>query len=155
MAGLPLYAGTAAARALSEGLTPSAGLRAFRAAGGGIRTQTWYRLWGQAEFAGVHVQSEVGQPLNRRPERGTLPTVTTRSKTGIQQRVRVFGRTPEGTIDSRVVTVRTQNGVSRAHAIRLAINAVADSDAYPLHPVSGVHIGSFEEVPGDTGRFGE
>jgi hypothetical protein len=159
MANAPTYAGTAAARGLASGLTASQGLQAFRASGGGIRTQTWFRLWGQAEFAGIHTSSEVGQPLNRVPQRGTLPTITTGTKTGIQQRVRVFGLTPEGAVDSRVVTVRTRNGISRQNAIRQAIAAVANTDSggqssQGLNPISGVHIGSFEEVPGDTKAVG-
>jgi hypothetical protein len=153
MAGIPIYAGTYAARALASGASATAGLAAFRRAGGGIRAQTWYRLYGQAEFAGIARNTEAGAALNRIPERSSLPVVTTRSKTGIQQRVRVFGTTPEGTIDSRVVTIRTQNGISRQNAIRRAIDAVAASDSYPLRPVSGVHISAFQEVPGDTGGY--
>jgi len=150
MPGAPLYAGTYAARALGEGLTATAALRDFRAAGGGIQTQRWYRLWGQAEFALGDQQSEIARPLSRIPERGTLPVIETRNTTHLQQRVRVFGITREGAYDTRVVTVRSPNGVSRANAIRRAIGIVATSQGTSggLCPITGVHIQAFEEQPG-------
>lgn len=134
----------------------TAGLRAFRARGGKIRTQTWYRLynsdeiqateafttyrtrggtmragtfyraWGQAELEGMVNHPEVLAPLHRRPT--TFTTMQTRSATGIMQRIRIFATDDKGNVHVRDASVTSSQGMSRNNAIREAIEISSAPD---------------------------
>lgn len=53
--------------AIAEGRTSTASLQAYRDAGGAIRTQRWYRAWGELGAEISRVPMVQAAPINRQP----------------------------------------------------------------------------------------
>lgn len=53
---------------MREGMSPTAALQAFRDAGGSVRTQTWYRAWGEVQRdyseRGYWGSADLSQPVS-------------------------------------------------------------------------------------------
>jgi hypothetical protein len=127
----------------------------FRAAGGHIRTQTWYRMWGEIVNEKSLEQIELGAPLHLRPTVDQLIPMTTVRARGFAQRSQIFGRNSAGEVFTKTIDVRTDTLVSRRNAIHKAIgiaegiaaDAAPDSGSVMTTVIGGVYGGTFELVP--------
>lgn len=103
---------------LTEGeFTSSQALAEFRAAGGKMRTQTWYRMWGEVENERSLSGIETGRPLHLKPTQDEVIPMTTRRASGYMQRVQVVTRDSEGTLATKTIDVRSKDLISRKNAI--------------------------------------
>lgn len=145
----------AAQLAIREGVNATDALRLYRSAGGSVRTQTWYRLYGQAQLEGALTSKEAAAPLNRVPTAGEIQPATVPRARGYMQRVTVYGRTPEGFIMTREVSLRSTNLVSRGNAVNKALALVQAGmddperrDRYPMAALlMGTYTGTYEFNP--------
>lgn len=71
-----------AVESILEGLSATEGLRAIRAAGGGISTQSWYRAYGEASAALGNLRDVSGVDLFAEPSRDQFVTWTAGSQPG-------------------------------------------------------------------------
>lgn len=151
MAGpVPTPARLAIARALHNGQSATSALRDFRKSGGSMRTQTFYRLYGQAQVEGIHRYDEASRPLNRTPTPDEIQTMTVRRGGGFLHKVVVMTKDASGQIISRTLNITRKTPMTRGNAIRKAMSIVADNrDSYGLEPVAAFHTGVFEMVRED------
>lgn len=151
----PMWAKTAAQLALREGRNATDALRLFREAGGRVRTETWYRFYGQAQLEGTLASREFGAALNRIPTADEIATATAPRARGFMQRVTVYGRGDEGEIIARDVSLRTDRLVSRQNAIAKAMALVQSGmedperrDRYPFRQLlMGAYTGTINFSP--------
>lgn len=136
-------------RAVREGVNATDALRLYRAAGGSVRTQTWYRLYGQAKLELELHGTEAGRPLHLRPTADEIQQRTTRRARGYEQRATVFMRDREtGEVIARPFSQRAEGVVSRRNVIETAIGIFSDFAAqYDLVPEGAIYTGTFELVP--------
>lgn len=143
-------------RAIAEGSSARESLRIFRSLGGAIRTQSWERLYAQARLEGLSASKELGQPLNRIPTSHDVQATSSVRATGFMQRVVVMGRTEDGLIISKDVSIRTDRPVSRQAAIDKALGLVQSGmedeetrDRYPMSAlIGGIYQGTYSFQPG-------
>lgn len=102
------------------GLTSTQALAEFRAAGGKMRTQTWYRMWGEVENERSLFGIETGRPLHLKPTQDEIIPMTTRRAAGYMQRVQVVTRDAEGSVATKTIDVRSKTLISRKNAIARA-----------------------------------
>lgn len=141
--------------AIKAGRSASAALAEYRAGGGSIRTQTWYRLYGQLQLEGAFASKEAATPLNRRPTAGDIQQVSSRRATGYMQRVTILGRDDSGLIIAKDVSLRPDRLMSRQAAIDQALALVQSGmedeetrDRYPLKAlIGGFYQGTYEFTP--------
>lgn len=112
-----------------------------------MRTQTWYRLYGQAQLEGIHASAEIDRPMHRRPIADEVQPMTVRRPGGFIHRVTVMGRDADGLVISKRVSLKVDQLMSRRHAIATALAKISDSlDRYGITPLTGFHTGAFELV---------
>jgi hypothetical protein len=141
--------------AIREGRNATDALRIFREKGGRVRTQSWYRLWGQAQLEGIQGAHELEAPLHLRPQAPDIQTMSTRRSTGYMQRVVVMGRDSLGYVVSKDVSLRTDRLVSRRTAIKRAVELLnthggrfpEQSDSEPMSVIAGFYQGTYELEP--------
>jgi hypothetical protein len=135
--------------ALRDGKSATAGLAAYRAAGGEVRTQTWYRLHGEVQSALAGKISEASAPLGRRPTGDELTTWTTRNAAGYLQQVEVLVRDrATGEVMAKPFSVTGPDLVSRGAAISEALDAyMGNADIYEEQVLGAVHVGAYELTP--------
>ena len=141
--------------ALREGGSATSALAGFRAAGGRIRTQTWYRLWGQTELERARVGDEIGANPRRIPTSGEIQTSTSRRARGYMQRVTVLGRDADGNVLARDVSLRPGALVSRQNAIDKALALLQAGmetpegrERYPLRALlAAFYVGTYRFEP--------
>jgi hypothetical protein len=141
--------------AIKAGQSATGALKAFRESGGRVRTQTWYRLYGQLQLEGATASKELASPLNRRPTADEIQEVTSRRARGYMQRVTIMGRDENGLVIARDVSLRVDALVSRQAAIDKALALVREGmedeetrDRYPLKSIiGGVYQGTYLFVP--------
>lgn len=141
--------------AIREGRNATDALRLFREAGGSVRTQTWYRLWGQAQMEGIMGSHELQQPLHLRPEAQDIQKMSTRRSSGYMQRVVIMGRDSHGLTISKDVSLRTDQLVSRGTAVNRAVELLTThggqfpqaQDSEPMTVIAGFYQGTYELEP--------
>lgn len=148
MAEYPLWA---AVRTIREGISGTAGLAAYRDAGGQVRTSTWFRLLGEAQAAIGGRADELARPQHRRPLADETHRWTTRTTRGMLQQVEVFVRDrATGIIGVVPYSHRSQAGVSRQAAIAAALEFMANNaDAYNQQVLGAIHVASYLMEPAD------
>lgn len=141
--------------AIREGRNATEALRIFREKGGAVRTQTWYRLYGQAQMEGIQGAHELQQPLHLRPQAPDIQTMTTRRSSGYMQRVVVMGRDSHGLVISKDVSLRTDRLVSRRSAVKRAVELLnthagrfpEQTDSEPMTVIAGFYQGTYQLEP--------
>lgn len=141
--------------ALREGRSATDALRIFREQGGRVRTQTWYRLYGQAQMEGIMGSVEAAQPLHLRPTTEHIQQMSTRRSTGFMQRVVVMGRDSHGLVVSKDVSLRTDTLISRRNAINRAVELLTTHagrfpeqiDSEPMTVIAGFYQGTYQLEP--------
>lgn len=138
-------------RALREGLSPTAALKVAREAGLSIRTQEWYRVYGQERANLALTAMARDLPLNRRPAASEIGRWTTRRRKGYAYRVQgVLKDRVTGATKNAYITVTYDRLVSRGKAIADAMAGFTDAeDRYPAELLGAFTGGVFEMVPGD------
>lgn len=142
------YATNYIASAIRRGLGPTAGLREYRAGGGTIRTQTWFRHFNVVREA-VAKRDLVGNaPLGSRPARAERATWITPRQRGYLYQVEAFVR-PRGTSEvySSYTSFRSQQLVTYGAALDGALAAhVEGAELYDEEVMGGVVTGVYELV---------
>lgn len=147
MGEVPTPARLAINAALSRGDSATAALKAYRAEGGSIRTQTFYRLYGQAQLEGLTVEKEPSRPLHRAPTADETRPMTVKNPGGYLQKVVVLGRDKDGLVLSKHVTLKTDKLISRKKAITTAIGLIGEGlERYGITPITGFHTDAIELV---------
>lgn len=142
-------------RALREGESAASTLRAFRAAGGRIRTQTWQRMYAQAQLEGLMTSREFGAQQNRVPTSEFIQKSTSRRAEGLMQRAVVFLRNADGLVISKDISIRTDRLRSRQDVVDKALaimqGALTDPETSERYAVSailgGAYTGTFDLEP--------
>lgn len=138
-------------RGVQEGMSGSEVLSTFRQFGLGMRTQEFYRLWGQAQTVTAEAGEEPTRPLDQVPTLAESPPIaaSARAEPGVLQTVRLIYREAE-TGNIRVVyhSTKSDNGVTRQEAINNAIDAyAAHSEEYQTTLVAAAHTSSVRITP--------
>lgn len=137
--------------ALGNQQSASASLKAYRAAGGEVRTQTWYRLFGEVQGALGNRISEATAPLNRRPTAEETTTWSTRNAAGFLQQVEVLVRDRDtGEVSARPFSVTGPRLQSRGAVISQALDVFdsgVEEGSFSEQILGAVHVGAYELVP--------
>jgi hypothetical protein len=142
-------------RLAEAGANPTKSLTEFREAGGKLRTQTWYRMWGEIENERSLAGIEEGKPLHLRPTEGEIMPMTTRRASGYMQRVQVVGRLQGGGMLTKTIDIRTDKLVSRINAVGKARGIVEGigeglgrvTDSVPVAVIAALYGGTYELNP--------
>jgi hypothetical protein len=134
---------------------PTAALRAWRAAGGKIRTQDFYRAYGEAKAQLALAQSEVGADLQAVPEESQIAQGTFPRARGIAHEVVIVGRARSGEILTKRVEVPTgQTPIQRLQAIERAeewargfLSSEAPKRTDLVTVYGGIHVGVIRRNP--------
>lgn len=133
-------------------------LRAFRDAGGKIRTQTWGQLWRNTQSTIRNRETVASLPTNRRPTDDLFSPWATAKPDMYAYQVNVMVRDRDsGIVTSRPYTYFSRDRVTPNRAIADALNTYTDgieeSDEYASESIEGaVLTGLFKTVPIDRGQ---
>ena len=138
-----------------SGASASGALSEFRAAGGKMRTQSWYRMWGEVENERSLGGIETGRPLHLRPTQDEIIPMTTKRASGYMQRVNVVTRDADGIMATKTIDVRSRGLISRKNAIGRAMQIVEGittstsegAKQYYHEVVTGFYGGTYELNP--------
>lgn len=136
----PGPAGSYIAGLVREGLSASGALRAYRGAGGSIRTQTWYRAWGETVAAIGRAGAIGAAPGGSRPLASELSAGAWRTKERYTFMVDVLVR-PTGTSEvfRMPMAVTSDRLLTYDEALNQAIDyANADLEKYGESVIGGV-----------------
>lgn len=136
--------------AVQEGWSATAGLDRYRAEGGHMANQTWYRLYGEIQGSVADRSDVMNQPLNLRPVASEIKTWSTKNATGYVQQVEVLVRErATGQIISVPFSVTGRSLVSRANALQQALDVYSDDNAkkYNQQVLGAVYTGTYQAVP--------
>lgn len=143
---------------ISGGKGQTESLRAFRDAGGKVRTQTWGQLWRNTAATINNRETIASLPTNRRPTDDMFSPWATTKPDMYAYQVNVMVRDRDaGIVTSRPYTYFSRNRVSPNVAIQDALNTYIDgieeSDDYQSESIEGaVLTGLFKTVPLDRGQ---
>lgn len=133
-----------ALRAVREGVSGNAWLKALAAAGSGVRRSVGLRIFGEARRLAAEYEQEPTRPLGQVPTFSEMGQWPTRATSGVLQTVQLFYReNVTGRIVARYFNVKTAEGMTRQAAIDAAIDANSDNaDRYEQVLVGAVHTGA-------------
>jgi hypothetical protein len=133
-----------------EGKSARQGLAEYRAEGGRIASQTWYRLVGEMQAMLASREGIYDEPINLRPVASEIQTWTTNKARGYIQQVEVLVRErATGQIISVPFSVSGRSLVSRRNAISQALDVYSDDNAqrYNQQILGAVYTGTYEARP--------
>jgi hypothetical protein len=138
-------------RGVQEGMSGSRILGTFREFGLGMRTQDFYRLFGQA----TRVVAEAGAEPTR--QLGQVPTLAESApvaampsaEPGVIQTVRlIYKEAVTGNLREVFHSTKTEHGITRQEAVNRAIDAyAAHSEEYQTTLVAAAHTSAIRIVP--------
>lgn len=138
-------------RAVREGYSASQTLSLFRQFGLGMRTQNFYRLWGQAEVVHREAGAEATRPLEMVPTLAESPPIAARpgADPGVLQTVRlVYREAVTGNLRTVYHSTKSAEGITRQEAINQAIDAYqSHSEEYQTTLVAAAHTSAIRIVP--------
>lgn len=138
-------------RAVQEGLSGARTLATFREFGLGMRTQDFYRLYGEARTVIAEAGQEPTRPLDQVPTLSESPPVaaSATAEPGVLQTVRlVYKEAVTGKLRIVYHSTKTATGITRAEAINRAIDAyAAHSEEYETSLVAAVHTSAIRITP--------
>lgn len=142
------YASNYMAELMRLGHNATSALQAYREAGGAIRTQTWYRGWGEVARSIADREQVALAPKDRRPVAGEISQWTTPSKRGfvyqVQTQVRAIGTSE---VFTTMTSFRSDVLVPYQDAIEGALGYFADeAENYGEQVLGGVVTGVYELV---------
>lgn len=139
-----------ALNSVQTGQSARQGLAAYRAEGGHIASQTWFRLVGEIQSALADREGIYDEPLNLRPVASEIRTWSTAKAKGYIQQVEVLVRDRgTGQIISVPFSVQARSLVSRRNAIAQALDVYSDDNAkrYNQQVLGAVYTGTYEARP--------
>jgi hypothetical protein len=139
-----------ALEAILQGYSATAGLAAFREAGGRIANSTWYRLTGEMQKMLADKEGNYDEPVDLVPAAEHIQTWTTDKARGFIQQVEVLARDKAtGEIISVPFSVSGRSLVSRRNAINQALDVYSSdsADKYEQIILGAVYTGTFEAIP--------
>lgn len=154
---LPGNIAGAVGRWIQQGLNATDALRAFKAAGGAIRTQTWYQLYRNTADALGRAGEVARTPTNRRPSEDAFSPWATLKPNQYAYQVTVMVRDRDsGILTQRPYTYFSASRVTPNVAIQDALDTyndgISESDDYASESIEGaVLTGLFRTVPIERG----
>lgn len=141
--------------AIAQGVNATSTLAAWRARGGRIRTQTWYRVWGQIENEQLQAIPEAAASPSRRPAAGEIQLRQSKRPGAYHQDVVLIVQDAHGNVNLRNVHLRTPRLMSRRAAVRLAQSkwntigpeAKQGTSGTAWRAIGGIYFGTFELTP--------
>lgn len=142
------------ASAVRQGISARQGLREYRAAGGTIRDNTWFKLYTEQSTTTAAMQSEMTRPLNSIPGASEMIVMTTKRATGYLQTLDIYTRL-KGTdvVSVRPFMFSTDTLMSRGEALTKALTMMqqaVDEERYEETLLGGVYTGTRVMTPGET-----
>jgi hypothetical protein len=139
-----------AVRAVGEGLSGNEFLRQVRESGAGVRRQVGLRAYAAARALVAEYGLEPTRPLDHVPSFAEARQWPTRASEGVLQTVRLFYREETtGRVVDRFYNVKTPAGLTRAEAIRQAIDAnIGNASRYRQALIGAFHTGTAVLVAG-------
>lgn len=130
-----------AMRMIAEGVGATEGLRMLRDSGVGIRTQTWYRVYGEAQASLANTPMIEGLNRNRRPgdEMFTDWSAGTSGRYAYQVTVLTFDA-ETGMTGTRLHTIITNQVITPANAEGQALGQLNDANDDPRY--SSIALGA-------------
>ena len=152
--GDPGMAANAIPGLLRQGLGPTAALRSFRAAGGSISDQSWFRAWRQVADSLERAGAVAEAPLRRRPETGEVQASGWQTKQRYTYMVdvtfRVFGTR---IIETRTLAVTSDRLLTYGSALQSALDTFAEGEDEPSGEnqvgLGGVVVGVYDRDLGE------
>lgn len=139
---------------VAQGLSASAGLRAFRDAGGAMRDSVWYRLYAEQQATFNAIGDEITKPLNVAPTASEILPMTTKRKEGYLQIVEIYTRlTGTDVVVTRPFMFPTDTLMTRGDAVTKALSlaqTAIDQERYEETLIGGVYTGTRLMKVGDT-----
>lgn len=143
--------------AIREGRNATSALADWRARGGRIRTQSWYRIWGHIENEQLQAIPEASRAPTRRPVADEIQSRTSKRPGAFHQEVTLIVQDAHGNVELRNVKLRTQRLLSRRGAIRsvqekwnqISPERGPGQSGTVWRAVGGVYFGTFELEPED------
>lgn len=150
-------AGEAIQAAIRQGRNATASLSEWRSRGGQIRTQTWYRVWGQIENEQLQAIPEAAQRPTLRPTAEQIQERRSKRPGAYHQDVTLIVQDSHGNVELRNVHLRTDKLLSRRGAVKEAQGkwnqvgpeARQGSSGTTWRAIGGVYLGTFELTPWD------
>jgi hypothetical protein len=136
--------------AVTEGWSATAGLDRYRAEGGHMANQTWYRLFGEIKSSIDNRASTYNEPVNLRPVAGEIRVWETKRATGYIQQVEVLVKPRgENEVISVPFAVSGRTLVSRANALKQALDVYTSDNAkkYNQQVLGAIYTGTYQAIP--------
>lgn len=109
---------------IEEGHSGASALRTLRDNGLSIKTQTFYRLWGETKSHLAKAEQFVSAPLNRRPSVDEIGIATRPRARGYLYNVEIAAQDPiTGEVSFHSWGVRSQRLISVGAALRKAVDS--------------------------------
>jgi hypothetical protein len=136
----PGYAANFMRRLIEEGASAAEGLRRYRAAGGAIRTQVWYRSFGETARVLAEKGKVLAAPRTRRPAADEVTTWTTRRATGYIYQAEVQVRL-RGT--SEIFTTNFSFKSDRLVRYGAALDSILDAATSDIEQYGEIVLGGY------------
>lgn len=141
------------AAGIRAGLSATAALRDYRAAGGSIRDSVWRKLYAEQRDAVGAQLDEATAPLSAVPTAQEIMPMTTKRASGFMQTVDVYTRV-KGTdvITSRAFMITVDDLMTRGEALSQALTTMqqaVDEERYDEVILGGVYTGTRSMTPGE------
>ena len=138
-------------RGVQEGMSGARVLSLFREFGIGMRTQSFYQLFGQASRVVAEAGAEPTRPLESVPGLSEIAPVAAgpRAEPGVIQTVRlIYREAVTGNLREVYHSTKSDQAVTRQEAINAAIDAYAThSEEYQTTLVAAAHTSAIRIVP--------
>ena len=145
--GEPVEPAPFALGAILQGWSATRGLQEFRALGGRISNQVWFRLTGELQAMLARREGEYDEPLHRRPQGHEIQTWQGYRGRGFIQQVEVIVRDRDtGEIISVPFSHNTRILHSRKQVIRDALNTITPegTDGDKQQILGAVYTGTYQ-----------
>lgn len=134
------------AGALRQGMSATAGLREYRAAGGRMRDTVWRKLWAEQKASIEKQGAEMTAPLSAIPDRSEMSVMTTKRREGYLQTLDIFVRLRgTDTVITRPFMFSGSTLMSRGEALTKALTQMqtaVDEERYEEVVLGGVYTGT-------------
>jgi len=138
--------------AVEDGWSATAGLDRFRAEGGAIRNDTWYRMYSEIKTSLAGRAGTYNEPVNRIPTASEVKQWTTAHAKGYIQQVEVLVRDKTtGEVYSAPFSLAGKTLRSRAAVLKHALEQyTGDSEEkYAQKVLGAIYTGTYQMIPNE------
>ena len=138
-----------ALRAARAGLTATEWYKLLRVQGIAPRQSEAYKLYSQAVGLVSNAPNEIGARQSEKPRMSELSVYPTKNATGMMQTVTLMYRNKTtGTFNTVFYRVTSKTGVTRATAVKKAVDAYAgQAENYDQELIAAVHSSAYRMEP--------